>query len=136
MAMLMAGGSRRARAEMNVTPLIDVLLVLLIIFMVITPITSQGVPAQVPQLAPDRLAQADVDEPPVVLMVAADGAIRINQDLTRREDLTERLRKIFQYRSARVLFVDAAPDTEFEVVARVLDEAKAIVSVGLMPNRR
>ena len=133
----MAMSTGRARASMNVTPLIDVLLVLLIIFMVITPLASKGVPAQVPQPSPVEAAQAlQEDDTPVVLMVSADGTLRINQELTRREDLTERLRKIFQYRSVRVLFVDAAAETEFELVARVVDEVRPFASVGLMPGRR
>lgn len=121
------------RSGINVTPLIDVLLVLLIIFMVITPLTPKGVPAAIPAEPRDQPAPS-IDETPVVLMLAANGAIRINQELTRREDLAERLRKIFQFRSARVLFIDAAPETEFEVVARVMDEAKAFATVGLMPG--
>jgi biopolymer transport protein TolR len=126
MAMTMQAG-RRAKAEMNVTPLIDVLLVLLIIFMV---------PAAVPQ-TPETPPRAEPDERPVVLMVAGDGSLSLNHEkLTRREDLPERLRKVFQYRSDRVLFVDAAAEAEFELVARVMDEAKLVVRVGLMPLRR
>ena len=132
----MAMSTGRARASMNVTPLIDVLLVLLIIFMVITPLATKGVPAQVPQPPPVDATPAVADDTPVVLMVSADGTLRINQELTRREDLTERLRKIFQYRSVRVLFVDAAAETEFELVARVVDEVRPFASVGLMPGRR
>jgi biopolymer transport protein TolR len=123
----------RAKAEMNVTPLIDVLLVLLIIFMVITPLTSRGLPALVPQ-TPDTAAQQP-DDRPVVLLLAADGQIALNHEkLTRREDLAERLRKIFQTRADRVLFIDAAPETEYGLVARVIDEAKLVASVGLLPR--
>lgn len=70
-------------------------------------------------------------------MVAADGSLALNhQKLTRREDLPERLREIFERRSERVLFVDAAAEAEYEVVARALDEAKLVARVGLMPLRR
>ena len=126
----------RAKADMNVTPLIDVLLVLLIIFMVITPLASHVVPALVPQ-SPDRAAPDVPDESPVVLVLAADGSMALNQEkLTRREELAGRLREIFARRSRRVLFVDAAAETEFELVARAMDEARPIAAVGLMPRVR
>jgi len=124
----------QTRGGINVTPMIDVLLVLLILFMVITPLTPHGEPAAVPQAPRHGEPATPPDEHTVVLSLAADGRIHLNEEpLASRQDLATRLQKIFAQRRDRVLFLRAARDTEFELVARVVDEAKWHAKVALMP---
>lgn len=127
------GGSRHAvMAEMNVVPLIDILLVLLIIFMVISPHVPVGLPAVLPEPAPDAGPQRPADV--VVVQVLADGSLRINREPVRWTDLQGRLEGIFKLRASRTAFVQGANSLEFGAVARAIDmmRGSGIASVGLM----
>ncbi len=104
--------------EINMTPLIDALLVLLIIFMVITP---EKPLARVPQ---DAVAEQPFDDAAVVVSVGKDKSLWINRDSVRMEDLGGRLFEIFKTRALRVCFVKGDGELEFEDVARVIDVAK------------
>jgi biopolymer transport protein TolR len=118
------------KAEINVTPLIDVLLVLIIIFMVVVPQRSVGLPAAVPQPAADASPQlADI-----VVSVNKDRSISINTEPIQLERLQERLRTIFAARASKVVFVRGAGDLDFQEIAAVIDIAKGagIFQVGLM----
>jgi len=127
------GSARHAvMAEMNVVPLIDILLVLLIVFMVISPHVPVGLPAVLPQ-------QATQSDPPplpdvVVVQVAADGSLRINREPVLWTDFQGRLEQIFKRRASRVAFVQGAGSLEFAAVARAIDvmRGSGITSVGLM----
>lgn len=121
------------RAEINVTPLIDVLLVLLIIFMVILPQHSTGFHAQTPEPS-SKAAATDLRD--IVISVAADRSLKINTTPVTWDNLDSELRRIFVARAAKVLFVAGAPKAEFEDVARVLDTARGagIYHVALMPR--
>jgi len=131
MAISIGGQKRGAVSEINVVPLIDILLVLLIIFMVITPHTQTGLDATLPQRADETLPQrTDV----VVVQVQADGTLRINRDAVKPEDLQTRLEEIFGKRADRTAFIRGDSPVEFSVVASVIDRMRSagIVSVGLM----
>jgi biopolymer transport protein ExbD len=96
------GGSRRGTfTEVNVVPLIDILLVLLVIFMVIP--NSRGMKVQVPQQSPDPQPRPNPDV--VVVQVLADGTLKLNQQTVSRTGLRERLQEIFKFRTDRVAFV-------------------------------
>ncbi len=129
------GGSGGLKADINMTPMIDVLLVLIIIFMVITPLTPKGLEALVPQPPPPNQKQnTAADQRTVVIVVNKDKSLMINQEPTTEEKLGPRLEEIFKTRAERVVFVKGDPDLDFYYVARAIDIAKGagIDKVGLM----
>jgi biopolymer transport protein TolR len=131
MAMTTGGGSG-FRAEMNVTPMIDVLLVLLVIFMVVAPMKPEGLPALVPQPpAPDNRPAPMND---LVLTVRGDGAVALNQETVTLQELRERLAEIFKFRGDRVVFVRGEGGLDFAQVAKVMDIARGagMTRIGLM----
>ena len=111
------------KAEINVTPLIDVLLVLIIIFMVVVPQHPVGLPAALPQPAPVD-ASAISRDGDIVVSVNYDRSITINTEPVSIERLQERLRAIFATRANKVIFVRGHRDLDFQEIAAVIDIAK------------
>ena len=125
--MSMMVGARSTRSsEINVTPLIDVLLVLLIIFMVILPEHKMGEKTLVPQPSPESAAHAP--ESPIVIQLSnMNGSqqpiLKINQEEVPWDGLEARLSAVYKQREDKVAFVKGAPDVEFEYVAEAVDIA-------------
>ncbi|MFN0167503.1 MAG: ExbD/TolR family protein [Bryobacteraceae bacterium] len=137
MSMAVAGKSNGPRAEINVTPMIDVLLVLIIIFMVITPLVPKGLETVVPQQS-NQQPDPEPAHQPVVVEVRSDRSIAINTQLTTLETLRQRLQEIFKSRGERVVFVSGAPELDFEAVATVVDAIRGagIDRIALMTPQK
>ncbi len=133
------GGGKGARSDINVTPLIDVLLVLLIIFMVIQPNVVRGLDTLVPQPPKDKTAE--VDNRTIVVQVLANGkgqpAYKINEDNITLDQLTEKLRTIFEARNDKVMFVKGDKDLDFAAVTPVIDDGHAagVDNIGIITPR-
>lgn len=134
MSMAVGGSGRGVMVDINMTPMIDVLLVLLIIFMVITPLTPKGLETLVPQPPPPGVQVSAQDQRTVVIVINRDKTMLINTEATDEAKLGPRLEEIFKTRAERVVFVKGDPDLEFQYVAKAIDIAKGagIDKVGLM----
>jgi biopolymer transport protein TolR len=128
------GGSKLGTiAEMNVVPLIDILLVLLVIFMMIRPKPEFGLTADLPEQT-DAATKAPTPPEVIVVQILDDGTLRINQDPVQWQELQKRLEEIFKMRASRVAFVRGDSAVEFGVVAQAIDvmRGSGITTVGLM----
>ena len=132
---MMNGKTGGMSSEINVTPMIDVLLVLLIIFMVIVPELPKGMSAQIPS---PKVRQNSVNPETIVLEVLQDNKgqseFRINQQPIAKKDLSVRLTAIFANRAERVLFLKGDDRLSFTQVADVMDISRAagVDHIGLM----
>jgi biopolymer transport protein ExbD len=125
--MAMGGGSTGgAVSDMNVTPLIDVLLVLLIIFMVIQPTTPKGLDTLVPQPPKDK-TQSQPNDRTIVVQVLNTGAVptyKINEQTFPKDQMATELTKIFETRQEKVMFIKGDPGLNFGAVAEAVGFGK------------
>jgi biopolymer transport protein TolR len=133
--MSMDVGAAKTKSDPNITPLIDVLLVLLIIFMVITPILQKGFDSQVPQKATnaDRNPNSNV----IVLQIDPSGNLSINKENVTFNDLGDRLNAIYSTRPDKILFVDADDHAKYDDVIKAIDVAKGqgkVETIGFVLN--
>jgi biopolymer transport protein TolR len=131
---MVVGENKGVVSEPNIVPLIDVLLVLIIIFMVITPRTPTGLKTLVPQPPPPNQKQDVQNDKTVVVQVLNGGKLMINQDDTNWSQLGPRLSDIFKERADKVAFVKGDDSVPFEDVAHAIDimRGSGIDHVGLI----
>jgi biopolymer transport protein ExbD len=138
MGMTSGGGHGGLSSDINVTPMIDILLVLLIIFMAITPVSPRGLNALVPQPPKDQKQLPDNDKTIVVQITNRPGGgppgYKINETDVSHEELQAKLTGIFATRATKVMFIKGDPALNFAPVADAIDIGKAagVDHIGIM----
>ena len=134
MGMDVGSSSGGSMATPNVVPLIDILLVLIIIFMVITPLTPKGLDTLVPQPSPNQQQNQELENKTVVVQVLKDGKLKINNEDATWESLGPRIEQVFKDRAEKVAFVKGDNEVLFQEVARAIDimRGSGIDKVGLI----
>ncbi|AEI63374.1 ExbD/TolR family protein [Corallococcus macrosporus] len=132
------GGKGGIRPAMNVTPLVDVVLVLLIIFMVVTPLMTKQMWMTVPAKGDDKEAPPPPPDalPPVVLTVDRSGVLRINREEVPRDQVVARLQRMLNARPDKIVFFDASDDVPYGAAMDVLDLARGgDITIGVLPDK-
>ena len=129
-----AGGGSGLTNEPNVTPMIDVLLVLLVIFMMIIPMSRKAIDTQLPDLTPQPATQVNPDQ--IVLEVLPGGKFAINKEPVDSAKLFERLKTIFEPRPEKIIFVKGDPKAKYGQVVHAMDVARGagVKVIGVPPK--
>jgi len=121
---MQVGGGGSLRSDINVTPLVDVVLVLLIIFMVITPVVQMGYLVKVPPKAPANLPPSAIQDQ-IVLRLMPGARIFINKDEIPAEQFPARIREVLHGNTSKMIFFQGSPENDYETTMTFLDTARA-----------
>jgi biopolymer transport protein TolR len=128
------GGKKGSMSDINITPYIDILLVLLIIFMVITPVRQMDLDVKIPQTSNDNAARGAIDPSVIVVSMGESAQLAINQEPTTINDLGSKLQEIYSKRSNKNMFVSASAKLPYGDVVKIIDIAKGagVGDIGLL----
>jgi biopolymer transport protein ExbD len=134
-----SGDDKTIAPQMNVTPLVDVVLVLLIIFMVITPLLTKNFWIHTPKQEKEEIKREEVQNdpnPPLVLRVGPERSVQVNGAPVDVDDLAARLRRMFAARDDHILFFDAADEVEYGFAVEVMDRARegGAITIAALPS--
>lgn len=121
---MQVGGGGTIKSDINVTPLVDVVLVLLIIFMVITPVVQMGYLVRVPPKAPANLPPSAVQDQ-IILRLQPDNHMYINKDEVPPDQFPNRIREVMHGNTSKMVFFQGSPDVDYEATMKFLDSARA-----------
>lgn len=129
-------GASKSKSEPNVVPLCDILLVLLIIFMVITPVLQKGIDIKLPETSTAEEGGGGQSNA-IVLTLESDQTLKINQDIVELNMLENRLRDMYQIRQDKTIFIRADESLAYKDVLHIIDIAKGagIEVLGVIPER-
>jgi biopolymer transport protein TolR len=130
-----SGGSTGLSNDINVTPMIDVLLVLLIIFIMAVPMMRKAIDLQLPDPTPQPV-QTQTPPDQIVLQVLPGGAYKINSEAVTKENLSERLKKVYDGRPDKIIFVKGDPTVKYQDVIFGMDQARGagVKVIGIPPK--
>jgi biopolymer transport protein ExbD len=135
MTMAVDGGDGDdLRAEINVTPLVDVMLVLLVIFMVVTPLLQQQFPIDLPTT---RTSTEAPESSQVHLLASADGSLRLNDQPISKEELAPAMQTLYATRSERTIFLEADRSLNYAAVVELMDACRAagVDRIGIVTSK-
>ena len=135
MSMSTGGGGGGLTNEINVTPMIDVLLVLLIIFMMVVPMARKAIDIQLPDPNP-AVAPANAVSQQIVLEVLPNGVFAVNKEPLNKDNLTKRLKEIYDPRPDKLIFVKGDPTVKYQDVIFAMDMARqaGVKVIGVPPK--
>ena len=135
MAMSAGGGGGGLTNEINVTPMIDVLLVLLIIFMMVVPMARKAIDIQLPDPNP-AVAPANAVSQQIVLEVLPNSAFAVNKEPLNKDNLVKRLKEIYDNRPDKLMFVKGDPAVKYQDVIFAMDMARqaGVLVIGVPPK--
>ena len=130
------GGAKTVKSDINVTPLVDVMLVLLIIMMLVAPMLQKGVDVKLPQAA--NTVDKPESQEQTVIAVAADRRLYLNSVPVREDDLGQRIREALENKTEKIVLIKGDEDAPYSAIMATMDRLRAaqIENVGLVTERR